>query len=102
VVVVAVLGVVVIVGLAALTLMRDDGSAYGCADVGLEGPRGTTPEEALAAFVERKGGDGSDWEAVGDDDFKPRHALGLLGFEGLSVREVQPGTWQVVGGCVSR
>lgn len=104
VVVAAVLGVVVVVvvGVAALTLMRDDGSVYGCADVGLEGPRGTTAEEALAAFVERKGGDGADWEAVGDDDFKPRHARALLGFEGLSVHEVQPGTWQVVGGCVSR
>lgn len=104
VVVAAVLGVVAVgvVGVGALALMRDDGSVHNCADVGLQGPPGTTADEALAGFVERKGGDGADWEAVGDDDFKPRHAPELLGFEGLSVREVQPGTWQVVGGCVSR
>ncbi len=103
-VIAAVLGVVVlvVVGVAALTLMRDGDSVYNCADVGLVGPPGTTPAEALAAFVARKGGDGSDWAAVGDDDFKPRHARELLGFERLSVREVQPGTWQVVGGCVGR
>ena len=95
------LGLVAVAGVVALGLMLRDERVYSCRDVGLEGPLAATPEEAIDAFAVLKGGDGADWEALGDDTFAPRGGLPeLLGFGQLGVDEVQPGTWQVAGGCV--
>ena len=96
----AALGALVVVGVVALVLIRGDNSEFECADTGLEGPLRMTPEEAVDAFAEQHGGQGSDWEPIGDGDFKPRNAAERLGLQSIGVSEIRPATWQVTGGCV--
>jgi hypothetical protein len=53
---------IVCVVIGAVVIDRTASKSYACADVGLVGPAASSPERALAAFVESRGGDAADWK----------------------------------------
>jgi hypothetical protein len=89
-------------------------TVFVCADVGLHGPSASTPEDALAAYVDANAGDGADWRRVGRSttnpghtsgippvesySFMPRHRVSHPGFSRIIVSN-RFGTWAASGAC---
>jgi hypothetical protein len=77
-----------------------------CADVGLTTEAsGSTPDDAMSAWVTSQGGDPSDWASGGERLEHSYHpvtpAAEPQGYVEVGVREVSPGVWRVTGACVN-
>ena len=82
-----------------------DPEMHGCADVGLTThASGSTPDDAMSAWVRSRGGDPAEWASGGErleNAFHPRTAGAVPhGYVEVAAREISPGVWRVTGGCV--
>jgi hypothetical protein len=77
-----------------------------CTDIGLMTPTsGSTPDDAMSAWVTSQGGDPADWAAGSErmeHIYHPRTAAAEpQGYVEIAVREISPGVWRVGGACAN-